>query len=358
MPSTDTSTHLPATDDRRGGSAPPPPPPSTPGGDGWPPSGVAPAPTPKRPGRWRERLPELVGGIGVGLVVLAVGGLVATSWEQVGDLTRAMLLGLGATGLHAGAAWVDGRDGPLGERLRALRSVIGLVFLSATVMVAASVTLALATTFPDTGRVAIGLGGAAAIAHSLLVWRSRRDQLAPQVALFVAAVYAGGPWGQQVADTFRDLDLADAWVPVEGAFLPDVTSDMFLLTAVAHLVVAVAWVAVHRVTTGSAQRLAGVLTVLAASSAALQANVHPSAVGAVVALGIVIATFVYAVQAEEGVLVVGSSVAMFLTGVRVLAAVFSGKVVATIVVLLLGLALLAWALHQASRRAVRATETS
>lgn len=332
-------------------SAAPPPPPAP---DGWPPSPSAPrsvAPAgPSGVGRWRERLPELVGGIGVSLVVLAVGGLVASSWENVGDLTRAMLLGLGATGLTAGALWIDGRDDEAGERLRALRSVVGLVFLAGTVMVAASVTLALATTFPDTGRVAIGLGGGAALAHGLFVWNARRDQLAPQLGLFAAAVYAGGPWGDRISDTFRDLDLGQLAVPLEGAFWPEVTSERFVVTALAHLLVAVAWLAVHRSTEGPARRLAGVLTVLAASSAALQANVHPSAIGAVIALGIVIATFVYAVQAEEGVLVVGSSLAMFLTGVRVLAAIFSGKVLATIVVLLLGMALLMLAVRMAAGR--------
>lgn len=339
-------------------TAPPPPPPppvrsatsAPPAGPAWPrpgAAGIRPAPTRATahlPAR--ERLPEIVGGIGVVLVLVAAAGFVASQWQQVGDVPRAMLLGFAAAGLSAGGAWVDGRE----SRSRGLRAVVALVLAAATALVAGAVTLAAAALLPGHGRVAIALGGAAALGHAVVAWNTRREQLTPQVALFAAALYAAGPWGSALSDSFRELQLAELWRPLEGVFDPTVTSDAFVLTALLHLGVAAAWVGVHRLTSGPAQRLAAGLALLAATSAAVQANVHPSAVGAVVALGIVVATFAWAIADEDGLLVVGSAVGLVFCGVRVLAAVFTGKVLATVLLLLVGLALLAWAVRAASTR--------
>ncbi len=320
---------MPAATDRPLAPPPPPPPPSR------RPQGERVTATPP----WRDRLPEVAATIGALLVAVASAGFVQSSWEQLGHGTRAMLLGLAAAGLTSAGLW--------SERFtrRGVAHVTSLVLATASGLVAGAVTLGAAVAFPGMGRLAIALGGVAALAHAGWLLQRRRASVPQVVAAWAAGVYAVGPFGNALADRF-DNEVADGLLlPMAGFFDPTVSSDLHLLPGVGHLLVGALALAALRHVTGGARHVLRVLAILTIGFAALEVNVLASSVGAVAALGIVIGFLLYGLATDDGVLVVAASTGALAAGVRVLFAVFTGQVVATILVLAGGVALLGWALR-------------
>lgn len=288
---------------------------------------------------WKERIPEAAATIGAILVGIASAGFVQSSWQSVGHGTQAVLLGAAGAGLTTAGLWAER------FQRRGLAVVTSLVLAAATALVAGAATLGAATAFPGNGRVAVLLGGVAGLVHAGALLRRRSDRAPQAAAAWLSGVYAAGPFGSALSDHFSD-NLADGLLlPVAGFFDPTLSSDLHLVPGMGHLAVGVLTLAALRWTTGPARHLLRVLAILTIAFAALEVNVLATSVGAVAALGIVIAFLLYGLATEDGMLVVAASTGAMAAGVRVLFAVFTGEVVATILVLLGGLALLAWALR-------------
>ncbi|MBW3658861.1 MAG: hypothetical protein KY457_09500 [Actinobacteria bacterium] len=329
--STPTSPHLP----------PPEPGTAAPSGERAFSAGARPSRTP-----WRERLPEVVATVGASLVLLAVAGFLSSTWEELGQYPKAMILGLTAAGLTAAGLWARSRD--LASVARDY--VVGLSWAAATVCVAGSVTLAASTAFPGWGRLTVAAGGLAALAHALAMWAQDRRSLTQLAAAVAAGLYTAGPVGTSVHDRF-DAGMAELlWSPLVGFMDPTLTTDAFLLTGLGHLVVGIALLAVGRQLEGRVRHAAHTTAGVLVGYAALELNVLPSQVGAVAALAVVLGFLVYGMVSESASLVVMGSVGALAAGVRVLAALFSGKALVTLLVFCGGVALLGWAFHAMRRR--------
>lgn len=302
-----------------------------------PPPRGAPRDTTPPPRSLRERLPEVVATIGATLVALAVVGFLTSTWEQISQIEKAMVLGATAAGLTAAGIVADR------SRRELFEYVVGISWATASLLVAAAVTLAASTTWPGYGRLTIAAGGVAALIHAAALWSRRRDSIVQQVSLFAAAVYAAGPFGTSIHDRFRLDDLETLFYPVAGFADPTLSSDVFLLTGLAHLAIAAAWVALAARLSGRAAGVAKSIAILTAGFAALELNVLTGSVGAVAALAVVIGFLIYGLLAEDTALVVASAIGGLAAGVRVLVAVFTGKELVTLLVLAGGLAMLAWA---------------
>lgn len=311
---------------------------------------LPPPPPPKRPSDatpaapLRERLPEVAAGIGLLLVAIATAGLVRTSWETVGHEMRAVLLGAAAAGLTAAALWAER------STRRGMATVTSLVLAAASALVAGAVTLGLAATLPGHGRIVVAVGGIAALAHAAAFLARRRDAAAQAVAVWAATVYAAGPFGRSLGDRFGDNLVDGLVVPVAGFLDPTISSEVHLVTAAAHLVVGALALAALPHLFGPARHAMRVLAIATVAFAALEMNVLASPVGAVTALGIVIGFLLHGLATDDGVVLVAASTAALAAGVRVLLAVFSGEVVATMLLLLGGLALLGWAVRAMHER--------
>lgn len=291
-----------------------------------------------------ERMPELVATIGATLVTLAVGGFLASTWDTISQVQKAMILGAAAVGLTLAGLWADRH----GRRL--FDAVVGIAWATATLLTAAAVTLAAATTWPGYGRATIAAGGVAAAAHAVVLWRRRPESIVQQVALFAAAVYTAGPFGDALSDRFGWHDLVLLAQPLIGLTDPTFSSDRFLLTGLAHLGIGTLWLALAhqlRAGPGRAARTIGTVTV---GFAALELNVLTSPVGAVAALAVVLGYLLYGLWADETTLIVVGGIGALVAGARVLTALFSGQVTVTLLVFAGGLAMIAWAFRQTRRR--------
>ena len=321
-------------------SAPPPPPPRGEPRDSTPP-----------PRPWRERIPEIVATIGASLVALAVVGFLSSTWEDITQVEKAMVLGATAAGLTAAGVIADRSTRDV------LEYVVGITWSTASLLVAASVTLAASTTWPGYGRLTIAAGGVAALIHAVVLWNRRRDSILQQVTVFAAAVYAAGPFGTSVHDRFRIDDLETLFFPLAGFADPTFSSEAFLLTGIFHLLIAVAWAGLASQLSGRAAHVAKGVAIFTAAFAALELNVLAGSVGAVAALAVVIGFLIYGLVVEDTALVVASAIGGIAAGVRVLVAVFSGKELVTLLVLAGGIAMLAWAYVAMKQRRERDDDT-
>ncbi|MDX1659548.1 MAG: hypothetical protein R3343_12065, partial [Nitriliruptorales bacterium] len=159
------------TDTPSAPAAPPPPPPHGEPKDTRPPA---------RP--WRERIPEIVATIGASLVAVAVIGFLSSTWQEISQIEKAMVLGAAAAGLTTAGIAADRSERGVFEY------VVGITWATASLLVAAAVTLAASTTWPGYGRLTIAAGGVAALVHALVLWSRRRESVLQQVTVFAAAV--------------------------------------------------------------------------------------------------------------------------------------------------------------------------
>ena len=337
-------------------STPQPPPPTAP-----PPTAPPPTPPPMSPpvvppavpstshdGRaWRDRIPELVASIGGLLVAAAVAGFVSSTWDDVGPYLKAMILAMGATGLTSAALFADGRDR---GRLRVLSPI---VWAAGTATLAGALILALGEALPDLHRLAIAVAGVGAAVHAAALWQRRPTSPVAQLGVFGSLVFAVGPFSTAIDQRWTDVGLSSVGVvlrPVFGVFDPTLASDAFLVSGPAYAVLGAAWLAVAHRLSGRARRTGEIGGSLLLSLAALQLNVLTNPVGAALALVIVLGALVYGLAAERGLFVVLGSVGGLVAGIRVLIALFSGQVAATITIFLAGLLMVAWAFRALSGR--------
>jgi hypothetical protein len=328
-------------------------PPATPHGPTAPPPGPPQRPsplhqpespwgrgTPPRPRR--ERLPEWVAGIGGVLVALAVTGFLASSWEDITQVQKAMALAVAAAVLTAAGLWAD--------RARRLEPVLGTCWATATVLVVATVALLGAELGPGSARLVTAAAGVAGGVHAGLLLARRRTALLQQASLLGALVYAAGPVGTAASDAWSALGAARlALEPLLGFVDPAYASPAFLVTGVAYLAIGAAWIGLARVLDGRAGVAAKVVGCLVLAHAALQLNlVGP--VGSVVALAVVLGFLLYGLAADEAGLLVAGVAGCVIAGVRVLAALFTGKALVTVLVFCGGLAMLGWAFAAMRRR--------
>lgn len=304
-----------------------------------------PAPPPAPRGRaWRDRLPELVGAIGAALVAAAIVGFLASQWELFSEVEKAMVLGAAAAGLTVAGLWAD-------TVRRPLELVVGLCWVTATLLVGAAVTLAGAAGTGQPDRIVIGGAGVAAAAHATFLLVRRPSSTLQQGALFTALLYAIGPPGTAVADRWDasrlETLLAD---PLWGLFDPSYTVDAFAFTGVGYLLVGVGWAVLATRLAGRAQRLARLLAIVATAAAALQLNVLDSPVGPVAALAVVLGFLICGLVAGNAALLTAGTAGCLIAGVRVLGALFSGAALVTVPVFAGGLAMLAWAFRAMRHR--------
>lgn len=294
--------------------------------------------------RWRERMPELVALIGASLVALAVTGFLSSAWDAFTDVQKASVLGAAAAALTATGLLAD-RD-----RARRFEFVVGVFWATATLLVAAAVTLAGAATWPGAGRLTIAAGGLVALAHAAVLWRRRPASIVQQVATLAAAVYAAGPFGSTLSDRFTWEQVALIGKPLLGLTDPSVTSDAFLVTGLAHLLLGALWLAGARLLPSRAAATAQGLGTILLGFAALELNVLTSPVGAVAALAVVLGYLLYGLVSDDPALTVAGVVGTLIAGIRVLSALFSGQMLVTVLVFTGGLGMLGWAFHQMRRR--------
>lgn len=329
-------------------SAPPPPPFRPPAAAG-PPRGGSPAPQvagePSRP--LRERIPEVIAAIGGILVAAAVAGFVSSSWDQVGPLLKAMILGVGATGLTSAALFADGR----GRRSVSVLSPI--LWAAGTATVGGALILALGEFLPDAHRLAVALAGIGAAIHGAILWQRRPASSVAQIGVFASLVFAVGPFSTSIADRWGNLGFDSIMValrPIAGVFDPTVQSDAFLVSGPAYAVLGAIWLALAHGLSGRARRTGEVGGSLLLAVAALQLNVLTNPVGAALALVIVLGVLVYGLATDNPLFVVLGSIGSLVAGIRVLVALFSGQVAATIAIFLAGLAMVSWAFRALQRR--------
>ena len=341
-------------DDRTAGTAetaPPPPPPPAPPQQWAVPSDRTTTPgTPRRP--WRDRLPELVGGIGTVLVLAAIIGFVSATWEDLDRYGRSLVL-LGASGgITAAALFVEQRDR---ERLAALSSML---WLAGAGTLAASVTLATVEALDGRMRVAIAIGGLVGAAHALVASRRAPGSALRQVGVVGALVYAAGPFGTAVTDGFGVDDLWTAVEAVGALVVRDLASDDYLLTGALHLMIGAGWLLWATRTTGTASRVAWVGSTVLVTFAALELHALPSGIGAFGALLVVLGYLVFGLVTDRAGAVAIGVAGGLVAGSRVLWSLFSGEVATTVASFTVGLALLAWAVRARAADEERGTDAA
>jgi hypothetical protein len=294
---------------------------------------------------WRDRLPEITATIGTVLVVSAITGFVTSTWDELTLLHRAVTMAAVAVGLTVAGVYAESAS------RRSLDRVVSLVYLSASVSVAASGTLLGLATDPGAGRLAIAAGGLLAAVHA--GWVLLRDQASPTRALGViaAVLYAAGPVGHSIADRFSTMDVLDLGLPLVGMADPTLTSDRFLIPGVAWAVIGVALLAAAVHLPDRTRRVAQTAATFVLFAAALMLNVLTDPVGAFAALCIVLGYAVYGWLADHAGMQVVGAVGVLIAGIRVLWGLFSGQLVITVAVLGVGLVLLVWSVRAARARA-------
>lgn len=319
-------------------TAPPPPPP-------WPPQPPASSPTTARPPRaWRDRLPEVVAALGAGLVVLALAGFVSSTWEVLDAYGQAVALAAAGAALTVAGLWADGSG------RRTFAALVPTLWATATAVVVAALDTALGAALPAAGRVAIALAGAGGAVHAALLWRRRPDAFLTQLAIVAAALFAAGPVGTALSDTWADADGVELLRPLVGLLDPTAATDAFALVAGLHLAIGVAWLVAARDLATRPAHLARVGGTVVVGYAALELNVLANPMGAALALLVVLGYLVAGLLTDDLFLVVAGTVGALATGVKVIWSLFSGEVAVTLTVFSAGLAMLGWAYRAARRR--------
>lgn len=315
----------------------PPPPPDL--GDLPPPTSASGA---RRRTVWRERLPELVGGIGTVLVLAAVAGFLSARWEELDRIGRAIVLGGAAAGLTAAATFLEAR---VGARLRTLTSML---WVTGSVTAGAAVVLAASVALPGLARITALLAGGVIAAHAL--WAARREpgSALRQVGVVGGLLVAAGPFGTSLADRVGWATVSDAFVPLVGLVDPTLASDAYAITGVAHLLIGAGWLLWACRSQGRPARVGWIGSTAILAYAALQLHVLPWGIGAFAALLLVLAYLVHGLVTDRAGAVVTGSIGVLVAGGRVLWSLFSGEVVVTVAAFTVGLALLGWAVRTRS----------
>lgn len=336
-----------------------PPPPPTPqtrvpsAGESWQPPGHPTGAPPRqkppmtaRPPRvpWRQRLPELIATIGVLLVVAAVGGFLSSTWEDITQYEKALVLAAAAVAFTAAGVWADRAD------RKAFTALVPLLWAGGTATLLGSVTLAASTTAPGQARQSLAIAGLAAAGHAGWLLTRRPSSVIQQLSLLGALVFAAGPFGNSASDRFTWDSLEQAGTPLLGLIDLTFTSDAFVITGIAHALIGVLWLALSHRLDGRAATVAKLAGSGVLAFAAMELNVLAEPTGAVAALLIVLGYLVYGLVAEDPLLIVVGAVGALVAGTRVLTALFSGEVLATIAVFVAGLAMIAWAFQTIRRR--------
>lgn len=288
---------------------------------------------------WRERLPELVGGIGTLLVVAAIAGFLSAQWEELDRIGRAIVLAGAAGGLTAAANWLESRSGSRLTRLTSMLWVTGSATLGAAVILGASVGL------PGMARLTALLAGLAIAGHALLAVSRDRTSPLRQLGVVGGALVAAGPFGTDLADRATWETAGEFFVPFAGLVDPTLSDEAFLLTGLAHLVIGGLWLAWTARTTGRAAQVGWIGSTTLLAYAALQLHVLPNGIGAFAALLLVLAYLVHGMVTERTGAVVAGTIGALIAGGRVLWSLFSGEVATTIAAFGVGLALLTWAVR-------------
>lgn len=288
---------------------------------------------------WRERLPELVGGIGTLLVVAAIAGFLSAQWEELDRIGRAIVLFGAAGGLTAAANWLESRSGSRITRLTSMLWVTGSATLGAAVILGASVGL------PGMARITALLAGLAVAGHALLAVSRDRGSPLRQLGVVGGALVAAGPFGTTLADRATWDTAAELFVPFAGLVDPTLSDEAYLVTGLAHLVIGGLWLAWSVRTTGRAAQVGWVGSTTLLAYAALQLHVLPYGIGAFAALLLVLAYLVHGMVTERTGAVVTGTIGALIAGGRVLWSLFSGEVATTIAAFGVGLALLTWAVR-------------
>jgi hypothetical protein len=329
-----------ASDAADAATNPPPPPPPPTGPPLGPPTARPVTSSPRRP--WRQRLPEVVAAVGAVLVVLALAGFVSSTWALLDEYAKALALGIAAAGLTVAGLWADDRRG--------LNRIVPIVWATATAVTIGAVHVALVEAMPDATRIAIALAGVAGMTHAAVLWQRRSNSILMQLAAVGSAVFAAGPIGTSLTDRFDPALLPDLFRPLAGVFDPTVATDAFLIVAIAHLAIAVAWIAAGRILPGHAAHVARVGGSALLGYAALEFNVLASPIGAAIALIIVLGYLIAGVVLDDVFLVVVGTTGALATGVKVIWSLFTGEVAVTLTIFAVGLVMLGWAYRAAQGR--------
>jgi hypothetical protein len=325
-----------ATDPTPGGTTGPPPP--TPPGAAFPPPTWTPPSTPTSP-PWRDRLPELVGAIGLLLVVGATFGFLSATWEQLDGVGRGLVLAGGALGVTFVAVQLE-------RRLRdGLASLVSMVWLAGTALLGSATLLLVAGATDTPSRVTAAVAGLVAAAHGAVALSRAPDRSLRQLGVVGGLLVAAGPFGTALTDRVDETLLVDLFRPIAGLLDPTFTAADFQLTGPAHLVIGLAWLLLGLRASGRAGRVAEVGATLLLGYAALELLVVPAPLGAFVALLVVLALLVHGLVTEQPGRIVAGAVLVLVCGGRVVWALFSGQVAVTVAALAVGLALLGWAVR-------------
>ncbi len=289
-----------------------------------------------------ERLPELLATAGVALLVAAVAGFVVSQWSALDNLGQAGLLVAGSAVLTAQGTWASRRDG------RFVHRMVPLSWGAAAGLTLVASQLLLEVGLPDHTRLAIAGAGLVAASHAGWAWHRRPDSVVLQVVTVAAATWAVGPVGRSVADGWGGTaDLAWAGIPIAAIFgLDGSTTDGFLVVAIGHLLVAVAWIAVGlRLPDVTASRVARVGGALLLAWSALEFNAMASPIGASLALVLVLGFLVVGMALEDALLIAFGAMAGLVTGLRTTWSLFSGETAVTLTVAITGVVLVLTAMR-------------
>jgi nitrogen fixation-related uncharacterized protein len=292
---------------------------------------------PDRP--WRDRLPELIGGIGTVLVIAAIAGFLSASWEELDQLGKAIVLGAAAGGLTAAAMFLQRRAA---SRLASLTSML---WVAGSATAGASVLLGVAVALPAAARVTALAAGLTIATHAALALRRHPSSTLPEIAVVAGLLVAAGPFGSSINDRATWDTLGQLFQPIAGLVDPSLQSDAFLITGVAHLLLGAGWLVWARSSTGDAARTGWIGSTALLSYAALELHVLPWGIGAFVALLIVLGYLVHGLVRERAGAVVAGTIGALIAGGRVLWSLFSGEALVTVAAFSVGLALLTWAVR-------------
>ena len=293
---------------------------------------------------WRQRVPELVATIGVLLVIAAVGGFLSSTWEDITQYEKALVLGAAAVAFTAAGVWADRAD------RRAFTALVPLLWAAGSATLLGSLTLAASTAAPGQARQSLAIAGLGTAAHAGWLLTRRPSSVIQQLSLLAALLFAAGPFGTATGDRFTWDTLELAGTPLVGLIDLTFTSDAFVITGIAHALIGVVWLALSHRLDGLAATVAKLAGSGVLAFAAMELNVLAEPTGAVAALLIVLGYLVYGLVAEDPLLIVVGSVGALVAGTRVLTALFTGEVLATITVFVAGLAMIVWAFQAIRRR--------
>lgn len=293
-------------------------------------------------GLLRERLPELLATTGVVLLVAAVAGFVVSQWKALDNLGQAGLLVAGSVVLTLQGQWASTSDS------RLVRRLVPLSWGAAATLTLVAVQLLGELGLPDAPRAAIAIAGIVALAHAAWAWWQRPGSIVLQLVAVGCALYAVGPIGVSLGDTWGVAGLA-TWLSVPGEALfgmTGATTDAFAIVATGHLLVGIGWVAVGlHLREAAPARTARIGGSLLLAVAACEFNAMASPVGASIALLVVIAFLVVGIAIRDGLLIAFGSMAALVTGLRTVWSLFSGETAVTVTVSIAGVVLLLAALR-------------